>query len=388
MVEAAVDKKVCLVTWGHDALDDRIFFKEAWSLRKVYGRVSILAVGHKREQRVGGVRVVVVKRHAFSPWTMWRMYLAARGERAYLYHLHEPQLLPLGLVLKILYHAKIIYDVHEHLPEMIRDFSARPKAVAALLAASFSLVDKLLVRCADAVLVTTNLLVSRYTRISRRVVAIYNYPRTDLFAVDHLPPAALRRKYKSCRVVLYHGQIGKMRNVPLLIRATKLAAQKIRGLKLLLLGPVFGHAYRDQLLQLLRCERADGLVELLDPIPHYRVPDYIALSQVGLVILPPLSVFRKNIPIKLFEYMACGIPVVGSRLPPIERFIRPANCGLLVDPTDSREIARAIVRLLEHPDEARAMGLRGQKAIEERYNWSQMEARLLGIYRELEGKPC
>lgn len=383
-----VNKKVCLVTWGHDPLDDRIFFKEALSLAKIYPQVTILATGTRRMQQVGEIKVVAVGRSRLFPWIMWRLCLAARGERAHFYHLHEPQLLPLALFLRLLYRVKIIYDVHEHLPEMIRDFSTRPRKVAAFLAAIFSQVDLLLARCADAVLVTTGLLASRYARIDSCVVAIYNYPRTDLFYGKRKPPVALRRRYASSRIVLYHGQIGRMRNIPLLIEAIKLAAQRIEDLKLLLLGPIFGNSYRAQLLKLLRDEQVHDLVELLDPVPHQQVPDYIALSQAGLVILPPLSVFTKNIPIKLFEYMACGVPVVGSRMPPIEKFVRTADCGLLVDPTDSSEIATAIVHLLEHPDEAKAMGLRGQAAVKEAYNWSRMEARLLTLFQELEEDSC
>jgi glycosyltransferase involved in cell wall biosynthesis len=387
-VKVMVSKKVCLVTWGHDPLDDRIFFKEALSLGKVYHQVTILTTGPRKIQQVGVIKVVAVERTRFFPWTMWRLCLAARGERAHFYHLHEPQLLPLALFLRLLYRVKIIYDVHEHLPEMIRDFSTRSRKVAALLAAIFSQVDLTLARCADAVLVTTGLLASRYARIDRRVAVIYNYPRTDLFNGMRTPPVALRQKYASSRIVLYHGQIGRMRNIPLLIEAIKLAAQRVGDLKLLLLGPVFGNSYRAQLLKLLRDEQVYDLVELLDPVPHQQVPDYIALSQVGLVILPPMSVFTKNIPIKLFEYMACGVPVVGSRLPPIEKFVRRANCGLLVDPTDSREIATAIMHLLEHPEEAKAMGLRGQAAVKEAYNWSRMEARLLTLFQELGEGSC
>jgi glycosyltransferase involved in cell wall biosynthesis len=388
MVKDAVDKKVCMVTWGHDALDDRIFFKEAWSLRKVYGRVTILTVGHKGRRQVGGIRVVSVERHPFSLWTLWRLCLASRGERASIYHLHEPQLLPLGLFLKILYHAKIIYDIHEHLPEMIRDFSTKPRAVSVLLAFGFSLVERLLVRLSDAVLVASDLLVSRFARTSRRLVAIYNYPRADMFISDPSPPLSLRRKYQEEKILLCHGQIGRVRGIPMLIKAVKLAAQRIQGLKLILLGPLFGDSYRAELLGLIEDEDADALVEFWEPIPHQTVPQIIALSEVGLVILPSLSVFQQSLPIKLFEYMACGVPVVGSKLPAIERVIDRNRCGLLVNPMDVEDIARAITHLLEHPEEARSMGSRGRRAIEEKYNWSHMEVRLLDVYGQLEGKPC
>ncbi len=383
-----VNKKVCMVTWGHDPLDDRIYFKEALSLKKAYKQVTVLAVGSGKICQVEGIKVLVVEGARFSILTMWRVWLAARGERAHFYHLHEPQLLFLGLFLKALYRVRIIYDIHEHLPEMIRDFSRRPRAVSALLAAVFSLVELLLVRVADAVFVASDLLVSRYAKIARRVVAIYNYPRINMFAGDQAPPLALRRKYGSSQIIMYHGQIGSARDIPMLIRTAKLASRKIQGLKLILLGPIFGDSYRAELLRLIRDEQVSDLVELLEPVPHQQVPDYIALSQVGLVILPLLSVFRESLPVKLFEYMACGVPVVGSKLPAMASIVEGSFCGLLVDPTDVEDIARAVCYLLQHPQEAQAMGRRGMKAIEQKYNWSQMETRLITQYRELQEDPC
>jgi glycosyltransferase involved in cell wall biosynthesis len=319
---------------------------------------------------------------------MWKMYSAALGERARYYHLHEPQLWPLAFLLKIRHCCIVIYDIHEHLPEMILDFSTRPRVLAALVAAVFSLLDGLLVRWVDATVVVSDLLVSRFGHLGRRVVAIYNYPRIDLFDCDRPPPPNLRRKYGAHRVALYHGQIARARGMPVLVRASMITAQRIDNLKVVLLGPVFGDAYRAELMTVMRNEGASGLVELLDPVPHEEVPHYISVSEVGLVVLPPFSVFRDSLPIKLFEYMACQVPVVGSRLPAIQRVIEETRCGLLVDPTDAKDIGGAIAHLLEHPEEARAMGQRGKKAVGEKYNWSRMEIRLLDLYRDLEEAPC
>ena len=56
------------------------------------------------------------------------------------------------------------------------------------------------------------------------------------------------------------------------------------------------------------------------------------------------------------------------------------RCGLIVDPLDPREVAKAIEYLIEHPDEARKMGKNGKKAILEKYNWEKEGRKLLEIY--------
>ncbi|MCK5734489.1 MAG: glycosyltransferase, partial [Candidatus Latescibacteria bacterium] len=66
--------------------------------------------------------------------------------------------------------------------------------------------------------------------------------------------------------------------------------------------------------------------------------------------------------------------------PEIRNVVIESKCGLLIDPADPEEIARAIVYLLEHPEEAVQMGRNGRKAVEEHYNWEKMEERLRGVY--------
>ncbi|MFC1683174.1 glycosyltransferase family 4 protein [Candidatus Zixiibacteriota bacterium] len=379
-----IDKKICLVTLGHQALDDRIFYKEALSLSTAYRQVTVLAAGSGRVHEVEGIRILEIEpgRHQLS--TMQRLYSAARKEQADFYHLHEPQLLLVGFMLKALGRAKILYDAHEHFPEMIRDFSRRPRLIAGLFAKAYSLLELSLVYLADGVVVASDHLLKRFARANRRVIAIYNYPRTTLFHGQERVSPVLQERYKTNRVVIYHGQIGRARGLSKLIEATRMVAQRFPDVKLILIGPVFGKTYRKELVERIKAEEAVELVDLLAAVPHRQIGEYIALSEVGLVVLPALPVFEQSLPIKLLEYMACATPVVGSRLPAIEQVISDEECGLLADPADTAEIATAIEHLLEYPEEAKSMGQRGLKAVQERYNWSIMEKRLLALYGELD----
>ena len=88
-------------------------------------------------------------------------------------------------------------------------------------------------------------------------------------------------------------------------------------------------------------------------------------------------------PVKLFEYMAAGIPVVAADYPRWRRIVDDAQCGLLVDPADPKQIGQAIQYLLEHPQEAQSMGRRGQAAARQHYCWSSQAQNLLNIYSEL-----
>jgi glycosyltransferase involved in cell wall biosynthesis len=106
-------------------------------------------------------------------------------------------------------------------------------------------------------------------------------------------------------------------------------------------------------------------------------------AYAGLVILHPEPNYVTSQPVKLFEYMCAGIPVIASDFPVCREIIDQAGCGILVNPLDPREIAAAMEFLLANPEQAAEMGRRGFQAILERYNWANEEKHLLRFYSEL-----
>jgi glycosyltransferase involved in cell wall biosynthesis len=106
-------------------------------------------------------------------------------------------------------------------------------------------------------------------------------------------------------------------------------------------------------------------------------------SVAGLVTLHPVINYLDSLPVKMFEYMAAGLPVIASDFPLWKSIIEENQCGLCVDPLDPKAIADAIDYLVNHPTEAEQMGRNGQKAVQEKYNWGIEEQKLLAFYRTL-----
>ena len=107
-------------------------------------------------------------------------------------------------------------------------------------------------------------------------------------------------------------------------------------------------------------------------------------STIGLFLVQPVGFHTKfQYPVKMFEYMGNSLPVIASNFPGIARIINKETCGLLVDPTNTEEIAESIVYLLEHSVEAEKMGDNGRKAILGKYNWENEEKKLLNVYDKI-----
>jgi len=80
-----------------------------------------------------------------------------------------------------------------------------------------------------------------------------------------------------------------------------------------------------------------------------------------------------------------GIPVIASDFPFIREVVLEADCGLLVQPDNVQEIARAMNHLLHNAGGAKRMGENGLRAVRERYNWQAEEKKLRSLYRALLG---
>jgi glycosyltransferase involved in cell wall biosynthesis len=93
---------------------------------------------------------------------------------------------------------------------------------------------------------------------------------------------------------------------------------------------------------------------------------------------------RLNTPTKLYDAMGVGVPVVASDLPGIAPIVTETGCGVLCDPEDPADIARAIREVIDASDPDRvARRLACLRAARERYSWRLQARELLGVYERL-----
>ena len=133
----------------------------------------------------------------------------------------------------------------------------------------------------------------------------------------------------------------------------------------------------------LRLSPGWSRVECVGHVGRRDVAAMFARAMAGIVLFSPAANHVRSQPTKLFEYMSAGLPVIASDFPLWRQIVESADCGLCVDPTSPAAVADAIRWMTEHPEEARAMGENGRRAVAGTYNWEHEAGKLRTLYEQL-----
>ncbi len=379
--------RICMLSTGHDPLDDRIYYKEALSLAKRHPAITIVAQGAptKRENGCGiefrslGQAKSLLGRVLLIP----RAVLATARLRPSVCHFHDYELI-FAIPLLKLFSRRVIYDAHELNFETALESGKIPRLFRRPFSRLVDKAEKTLSGLADYVIASDQSIAEGFDERKTPVETIFNYPRLALFKPDEERLRSLRNVYRGRTPILYQGSMGEERGLFVMIRAMEIVRASRPDVVLLLVGPMDGGLKRSA-EDLVSEKRLEDCVQIIGPVPHKDVVNFIAVSRVGLVPLLPTKKFMKNIPIKQFEYMACGVPVLGADLPPIASYVNESRTGLTFDSTSPDALAKGVLAILENEREWKKMSDAGKRAVQDRWNWDEMEKRLLRVYEQVAG---
>jgi glycosyltransferase involved in cell wall biosynthesis len=366
-------KKIVMLTSVHNATDDRIFYKQARSLSQAGYEVVIIGQ-HPEDTVIEGVKIVALKkpknrlrRILFSTITVFKLALK---EKANLYHFHDPELIPIGIILKLL-KKKVIYDVHEDYSEQILSKNYISSWCRKFISFLFNALEKLFCCFFDGIVIAHDYLKTKFKHSLK--ISARNYPiigkkieKNDL---------SIEKDEKT--VVIYAGGLTKIRGITEIVKAFELI--KTDNVELWLFGEFYPEDYREEIKKTKGFERTKwkGMVSFEEIFSYYKKAD------IGIVCLSPIPNYIKATPNKLFEYMLSGLAVIASNFPLWKEIVEGNRCGITVDPLNPEEIAHAIEYLANKPELRRQMGENGKRAVFEKYNWENESKKLVNLYKEI-----
>jgi len=382
-------KKICMVTTFHRPNDSRIYHKEARSLQAEYDVVIVApdeTQTHSEDITTdyddAGIKIIKIPKPEglLRSLTVFRRQVlrAAVSEDCDVYHCHEPDSLLISMLIKTFHKKKVVYDVHEHWPSALTRMAGslkytpflQKKPASRIFQLLITRVERMLAKHADGIIVVSESVGERFRDIDVATTVIPNVP---LQKFNNRSPGPERLPHN---LVYMGGNLGYVHGIDLCGDLLSALRTRYPNVSLTLVGKL-----DDQALELPFLKDQAERVVVTGMLPLDRMYQTIAQGQVGLLL------FRNThhnmyigLPNKLFDYMGCGIPVVASAFPEIQRVIEAAGCGICVGPDDLEAIASAVRHLFDNPVEAERMGQNGRESVDTRYNWDTVERELKHLY--------
>lgn len=369
--------KVCHITTVHKPFDDRIFHRECKTLSKLGYDVSVIAY-HERDETVDDVRIIALPKaknriHRILIITLKAFRLATK-QKADIYHFHDPELLLVGILLKLLSRKKVIYDVHEDYSKQILSKSYLPKVVRKGVASLTKAIELLSTRFFDGLVTATDDILKKFSYHHGKSVSVRNFPILSYF------PSANKNNKESqnSRVftLVYIGGLSKTRGVFEMVQSLQYITEPI---KLTLCGQFYPGNFETTISKLKGFDRT----EYLGWVEHKKVSQLLSECDVGMVCLHPIPNYLTALPVKLFEYMAAGLPVIASNFQLLREIVEGNRCGICVNPLNPRDIAKATEFFMKNPQTREEMGRNGRKAVLKMYNWDNESKKLIKLYQEV-----
>lgn len=370
--------RVCHLTTVHKRYDTRIFVKECCTLSNKGFEVYLIVADGKGNEVKNGVKILDIGAPGgrFERVLKYRrkILMKALHIEADIYHFHDPELLGVGKAIKKK-GFEVVYDAHEDVPRQLLTKDYIPNAAKKLASRIFEQFENNVVGKLSGVSAATPLIRDRFLLSNKRVIEVQNFPFLSEFESGEISEAS-----KKTKAVCYVGTISKVRGIFNIIKSF----QYLEDVKLLLGGTFETESLRETSTKL---PGWPGVVEL-GFLERSQVRDIMESSIAGLVVLEPTINYLDSIPVKMFEYMASGIPVIASDFPYWRKLLSGIDCALFVDPENPKEIASAIQALVDDEARALSMGKIGRQAIEEKFNWGKEQQKLLKLYESvLSGSP-
>jgi glycosyltransferase involved in cell wall biosynthesis len=365
------------VSLVHQRIDIRIFSKQCVSLKQSgIGNVSFIVADGNGDELASGVKIIDVGkpnggrigRAINGSLQVWKKLKIIKSD---ILHLHDSELLPLGLLMK-LGGKTVIYDMHENLPKEILTKPYLNKFIRAPLSFLLNKFQSFLFRFMPVVFAENSY--PNDFKSCKKSAIVLNFP-----LVDEMKNRELVKKRLQFTVG-YLGGISAERGALMQLNVVEELRSEGLDITTLFIGPVAEDVLRSEIYERATSKGWAIFTGRVKPELGWAK---ISECHVGFAILEPSPNFIESYPTKLFEYMILGLPSIVSDFPLYRKIVDESECGLLVDPLDKDKIKASVRWIMNNPQNALEMGLKGKACVTEKYSWRKEFKKLENLYKEL-----
>jgi len=378
--------KILMIAMQHHANDDRIFYKEALSLKKNGHTISYLLLtdnkgyikdmngnilNERKESSIflDGIKIIGIKPPTDLTSLLNKVFLgkfqqdiisSILEENADIYHAHEPISLRIAIKAAKISNKKVVFDSHESwLGGTFKEQLIKKKYLKKI---------KYLITVNPGILQNLS---RRANLICTEV--IYNCALPALFPFNNNP-----QKINTPVVLVHEGALTFNRGLKNMLSALLLLREQFANIQLKIIG---GSPKKemDYISKFILDNSLQSNIIQTGWVPYEDVSNHIKNCDIGLILYSPTKNNLFSTSNKLFNYIASGLAIVSVDLPETKKILNPLNNSIIVENNKSIKIAEAIGTLIRDPKLLLEKKIASQNAYQ-KYNWSVEEKKLLNFY--------
>ncbi len=307
-----------------------------------------------------------------------RTYRIAQSLDSDIYHFHDPELLPVGILLQTTTDASVIYDAHEDYGYNAIEYREWiPTAIRPSIARSFPKIQSAFANRLDMVITTTESIAKQFRELGHtNVEVIHNFPKTKNITISDSPV----EQSKDITLV-YVGSFEHIHGLIPMLQLVDELNQRDYEVELWMLGTFADDKNEERAAQFIAQNNLSEAVQFFGRIPYEDIFPYLAEADIGLCLVDKERC-EHALPTKIFEYMYSKTPVLATDAHSIRPYVTD-DVGRRVSQTNPSEQADAVLNLVSDDEQLEQMGEQGRSLVMQKYNWEQEAQRLIEIYNSL-----
>lgn len=366
---------ICHISTVHKLIDNRVLYKECSSLAKA-GFKTHLIINADREQIINNVRIIPLSERNSRLYRMTIKQFSALTKAletdSLIFHLHDPELLPLGLTLKVL-NKKVIFDFHELVYYQIEDKEYLSPFFKKTFQKAYRFMEKAGVSQFDAIILAEDgyrdYFTEHYLDHFKKVAFIRNYPIISV--LNRVEPANIKKRKP---VVAYLGDLTYIRGIIHMLKSIALLNGEV---EFMLIGKWGSEEIKEQ------AKREEGwkYTNYLGFLPPETAYSYLKNADIALALVHPVKNHTTSKLVKIFEYMGLGIPTLVSDF----RYWRESfkDYCFYTDPLKPEKIAESIKNILKEKEYSFKKAEKAREFVLKNFSWENEEKKLIEVYQNL-----
>ncbi len=373
-------KKICIITTVHPANDTRIYFKEILSLVNAGYFVDYIVKESPYCYSHPNINYIFLYEGNGLYMRLKNLFRALRIAvklNDAIYHFHDPELIPVGLLLKLFLRKKIIYDIHEIHYDEIKYKPYLPKAVAIMVSYIFFLIERFAMKFFDKNILAEEKYMDYFS--GEKSVVVQNFIPEKYVLNGY---TVKKTTFEELQLV-YLGSITRVRGIHEMLNFAKILASEIK-FTFHLIGPFHPSDLEHQVRDFISANNLAQYFRIYGRMSFPEAQEIVKTCDIGLIFLHPIINNITILPTKLFEYMGNGLAVVMSDFPLWKQFNDKHNCGIVLDIFNLELEMDKVLRFLSDAEKIEEIKKNNIRTVRENYVWEVEEKKLLSVYSELE----